>query len=902
MKRTLLPRARAPRAAFALLAVATWAAAQTSVRAAFEEAVARGDRAGALRSGVEELRRRCAAPPSGEAEVDAAAFLMRVAPFAVDAPGEWLAALETCRGEGRFGALIAARRADALARIGRRDEAVAAWRALGVVGRWLVAGPFDNERGAGFKATAPPETSPVDPEAVFDGKDRKVGWRSVSADLPYGVWHLGDLVTPREQALVVLAAALQTEAPRAVALALGSSGPVAVRLNGREVFRSDAARELAYEQDLVRLDLAAGTNELLVKTGVEQGPFSVYVRLAAVDGGPPPADVRISSAPDAFRRTPFPPAPESAASRPAPDDFLARAAAAASAADASPAALERWIRLRLGLTLDDAAKPATADVAERLLKLRPDDLAARELRATSLRRRVRVAAERADNARLEALEATLALDPKHVPTLVEIARTAMDELNQPELARAKLAVAAAAAPRAAAVLRLQARLAQYDGQTGEAERLLKAAAEAGGPFDRLALGDFYAERGRFRDAEATFAAAHGVAAGERDVIDRRLRRAQMRGDLDGAMASARELVALVPTEARLRLRLAAAHEARGDFEGALREAEAQLAYDPENVDALKRAALNADRLDRREDALRFVARALVVAPGDLKLRRYEGRLAGAEKAFEDAFPLDVDAIVRAAPDVSVNPENRSHRVLLSRRITLVHPEGTTADFHQQVVQILSEAGVAAFDTVAAWHDPGDQRARFRTARLHRPGEAPQEAQRQGTWGADFPPLRPGDVVEWSYRVDDLRTGVFGNYVGVRHPFQDRSLAETVRSELTLLLPKSRGFRFHVRHADLTPEPVAVPGFLDGYEGRRYVVNDLPAITWEPAMPYPEEFVPEVQVSTYESWDAFAAWWWNLIRDQIDVNDAMRAKVRELTAGLTDDEAKLRRLYGFVVTD
>jgi cellulose synthase operon protein C len=68
------------------------------------------------------------------------------------------------------------------------------------------------------------------------------------------------------------------------------------------------------------------------------------------------------------------------------------------------------------------------------------------------------------------------------------------------------------------------------------------------------------------------------------------------------------------------------------------------------------------------------------------------------------------------------------------------------------------------------------------------------------------------------------------------------------------------------------------------------------------MPSPEEFTPEVQVSSYADWDAFTTWWWNLIKDQYDVSDAMRAKLEEILEGKTTDEEKLRAIYDFVVTD
>jgi hypothetical protein len=55
----------------------------------------------------------------------------------------------------------------------------------------------------------------------------------------------------------------------------------------------------------------------------------------------------------------------------------------------------------------------------------------------------------------------------------------------------------------------------------------------------------------------------------------------------------------------------------------------------------------------------------------------------------------------------------------------------------------------------------------------------------------------------------------------------------------------------------------------------------------------------VQVSTFQDWNAFAKWWWNLIRDQHILTDEMRAKVREIVKDKTTQAEKVRAIYDFV---
>jgi tetratricopeptide (TPR) repeat protein/transglutaminase-like putative cysteine protease len=60
-------------------------------------------------------------------------------------------------------------------------------------------------------------------------------------------------------------------------------------------------------------------------------------------------------------------------------------------------------------------------------------------------------------------------------------------------------------------------------------------------------------------------------------------------------------------------------------------------------------------------------------------------------------------------------------------------------------------------------------------------------------------------------------------------------------------------------------------------------------------------VPDVQISSFQSWEEVGRWYWDLQKDRIEPTPAIRSKAAELTKGMTDDAAKLRALYSFVST-
>jgi tetratricopeptide (TPR) repeat protein len=57
--------------------------------------------------------------------------------------------------------------------------------------------------------------------------------------------------------------------------------------------------------------------------------------------------------------------------------------------------------------------------------------------------------------------------------------------------------------------------------------------------------------------------------------------------------------------------------------------------------------------------------------------------------------------------------------------------------------------------------------------------------------------------------------------------------------------------------------------------------------------------PDVQLSSFSSWEEVGRWYWGLQRDRVEPSAAVRAKAAELTKGLNDDDAKLRAIYSFV---
>ncbi len=142
---------------------------------------------------------------------------------------------------------------------------------------WHVAGPFNNGPGrAGLDKEFPPEKG-VDLKATYQGKNGEVRWRVVK---PNGQNYVdlralhGDL---SPQSVSYLYREVESPADQDATVLLGTDDGGKLWLNGKLVFRTDATRAAAPEQDAVKVRLKKGKNALLLKVDNGDGPHGAYV-------------------------------------------------------------------------------------------------------------------------------------------------------------------------------------------------------------------------------------------------------------------------------------------------------------------------------------------------------------------------------------------------------------------------------------------------------------------------------------------------------------------------------------------------------------------------------------------------------------------------------------------------
>lgn len=782
---------------------------------------------------------------------------------------------------------------------GRIDDAVRLERELGFLTRFQICGPFDNERGAGFARAFGPEQG-FDPEATFEGKARAVGWRELPVTSPPGGFvALGAMMRPAEQVLAYAATALVAEAPTSAMLLLGTSGSFRVFLNGQEIAARDVRRQALADQDAIALPLRAGPNLLVLKVCAQDERPAFVARLRGADG------LACAGVTDSMDQSTLAAAsrtePASTPAEPLPPravDALSAGAAAGDAADAFAAATLLALRQP-----DDPTERRDRGLAEQAVAGLPDFTAARYLLAYT-RVQAGRAEEKDENARRRDYEIILDADPRHAEALRSLAEMELEDVGAAARCETLCRRALQVAPDfAAARVLLSRALEALDLAPLAFDELVRAAAPgANGAVDPEAArraGDALSGVGRHADAARAYAASlrghvrSGTAIDLANVLFRH-------GGFDAALDALRTAVRTNPFDDAPRRRIARALEAYGDLTAAAAELRDWLDICPEDDATLVELARLAGLRGEEERRLELLRAAVTLNPNLEAQARLVAFLETDETPFHTAYELEPDAVLAewGTPPSDAAEANDAHYWVLQQDVVRAYDNGTRSVYQHRIVRILSERSTRQFATFFVPHSRQDQRARVLSARVVKADGRELRPRLRGAY-VQLPPLEIGDLVDIRARIDDVAPSFFGEYFGLVHPFVAPDGQPVGRSELVLLLEPGRSYRSESRHG--APEP-EVGTLEDGTSVRRYAMSTLPRATPEERSPGYKETAPLVRVTTYADWDAFASWWWNLIRRQSDVSDAMRAKVAEVTAGLSTNADRIRAVYDFVTND
>jgi putative heme-binding domain-containing protein len=157
----------------------------------------------------------------------------------------------------------------------------------GAIAKWKIIGPFENVWGA----VHPPEAEALASKGALDlsrkyksSDGKEVGWREVSGEGEQSRIDLGKMLQANGMDSAYAYAEIEAPEASAAEILSGSDDQIAIWLNGEKILDVPGSRGFSADADKVPVQLAAGTNRLLVKIGNQSGTWEFAARVPGLQG------------------------------------------------------------------------------------------------------------------------------------------------------------------------------------------------------------------------------------------------------------------------------------------------------------------------------------------------------------------------------------------------------------------------------------------------------------------------------------------------------------------------------------------------------------------------------------------------------------------------------------------
>jgi len=770
-----------------------------------------------------------------------------------------------------------------------------------------IAGPFDNPSMQAYHARLGPEDGQAGP---YPGKMTAVDWRKLPNFDQFCVFYLGRTIEPSTAAAVYLASEIDAKRAGSARLLLGVSGAYKAWLNGKPVAQRSEDLGLGVDAQAWPIALKKGPNQLLIKiASTGAGTLALSARLVDPNFAPL-SDATITNGWNGQAV-----AAEDPNKSPTPDakSILAQAKKLSQRAD-SDAIWAAWLWAQL-----EPENPATPwrDTALRIREVAaqsPGSISAQELA---------LAANLVEEhwRKIDLLEMAHRADPNDLWAALQLAAeySASGAVQIQQKERALLEEIHAENPT---FLPGALALAQWYSDRGfdqKALRMIEAQAPSkqSKPFkiprylSNLAyLQSFIGER---KKADALYRDMEAIAAINTSWAWLRTSDLIAENKIEEAMEIIDAQHQFAPWELRWPLRKVELLRGEKDFDAAQDLLDKLIAQRPGNISLYQKKAELLVAMNQKTQAAETLQLALLRRPQDEDLRKLHAFLSPASNQFFE--PWIVDNLTEIAENT---PKSKyEYDTIVDQTLVHVAPNGLASTVVQRAERVLSDHGIDAASFQRISFTRGDEVVEVLGVRVHKPDGSISEdwdqwesgGARKGsttyndsTWvNLRANNVKAGDIVEYRWRVSQIANENFrGDYFGDVEFVQGTRPAALGR--YVVHYPTS--WELYFRAPNLPHDVLnALPDDAKleaNYQLRGFELSDIPEVHTERGQPGYTDVYDYVMVSNKKNYDEIGKWWWNLVEEQLIVDENIAAKVAELTQGLRTDVEKVQAIHNYVV--
>ncbi len=278
---------------------------------------------------------------------------------------------------------------------------------------------------------------------------------------------------------------------------------------------------------------------------------------------------------------------------------------------------------------------------------------------------------------------------------------------------------------------------------------------------------------------------------------------------------------------------------------------------------------------------------------------------------------EITALIKASGDKDAY-DGADYVYLLDEADVYVQESGLATTEACEVVKILTDAGIKSHSVLKWEFDPDTYRSTIKSVRIHRSDNKIDDVdmttlvtqpsiQHAIYWGGKqrllpIPRLAIGDTLE-------IRTSKIGFNIAYLSDSGGDTGDETlvppmpghwyevtlfqgnqpiVKKRYSVYMPKDKPVQYEVYNGALKSSL----WFGEKYHIYTFEASDVPAVKREPRMVALDDCVPKLVMATLEDWEAKSRWFHIVNDGQFDADDAIRAKVAEITKGLKTEEEKI----------
>jgi tetratricopeptide (TPR) repeat protein len=744
---------------------------------------------------------------------------------------------------------------------------------LGLINEWLVIGPFDNVGGSGFYKVFPPEEE-IDTNKIYTGKNgMEVKW--FPARTTFGVMKFGNLLYPTDAVTAYALTFIYSDSERYAFIRSGSTGALTIWLNDNKILSQDLYRSLYIDQDAVRVRLNKGWNKLLVKVCEDNGLWQFILRITDENGNNIPG-LKYSLEPKEFKKE---------TEYKVVEDSINQ---------------DYWSLIYGGIVY---RKRGIWDKAEK------NFLKALEISDTALPRYflgITYLDQGKTDEGISELRKVIASFPEFVKAYVDLGWNRYDK----ELYEEAIQLFREGLKYGKNYSQLYAYLAWtylMKGWIKDAEDTIKESLEANPthPLSYYVLGLIYERRGWYSDAVTVYRKLLEIDKTFYSAF-RNLRSIYNNsGNYNEAISMTKERLEREPSNIILYLDLADLYMRSKMFSEAillLEKANEISPYYPEIYEYLGNLYYE---LEHKEKAIIYWEKALEIEPGNISLKDYLSFLK------EETYTLaDISKLIKDTPTQKDYPD-ASAIIILDSAERIVRPDGTSSLTYHKVIKILNEKGRETYGEVYIPYSLLGERVKILKARTIKPDGTEVEATAIHDVSLaegyhlysdamakviSMPALENNAIIEYAYTIDDLGRGPLGKHFQDEFLFQD--FDPMMISRYTLVIPKGMNIYYKMYNGELEPQ-IEEKGSTVIYT---WEMKDIPQIIQENYMPPLADVVPRLEITTFKDWQEVAGWYYDIANPKTKSDEAIKAKVIELTRDKKTLEDKAKAIYYFVAND